>query len=123
MKALFMAFVVSVSTATAMAAESKSGNFVLSGMGARGWSLQCTVTKPNGSASVAVLRGDGNGGREVVVRNGISSASCNVQAAPRGPVTLTLESNFTCPYPKDDRGSCKWNVEGGQRGNFTMTAE
>lgn len=117
--AMAMAVAIALCAATGALAAPKPGNFSISGIGASGWSLDCTLTKPNGESRVAVV--GKSGAKGIIHRNGIGSVSCKTQAPPRGTVTFTLEKPFTCPYPKDDRGVCKWRMEDGQGNDFTAT--
>ena len=121
MKAPLLACAITTVIATAALAASSSGSFSISGGGKTGWSLECTLTKADGSVSTAAIAAN-NGVVARIDRNDISSAACKAKAPAHGDVTFTLEKKaFNCPYPKDRRGVCSWRMENGQTGDFTTS--
>lgn len=101
-------------------AQDRSGFFAMTGHGARGWTVSCSLTRSSGEARTVQLRGRRDGDRQVIARRRVSGGACTYQAAAEGQFVLEFnDADFACPFT-EAQGLCRRTVPAGAAGSVEL---
>lgn len=105
---------------TTAASGQGAGFLSVSGRGASGWTLECSISTPGGGSRTPRIRGMSDE-RTYLNETRASAATCRYQASANGPFDLLVNTeDFACPFPAADSAKCERSVPAGEAGEFAL---